>query len=93
MSADQIKSLNKFKIVDKPEEAALPNRAKYKELLMALKNLANDKSIYLSRQEMKLMKFTLNIGGLRSSLKAGSKRLGFSANAIEKDGGFYFFNR
>lgn len=93
MSAKEIETLNQFKIVDKPEESNFPNRAKYRDLLLALKNLAADKSIYLSKEEMARTGFALKIATLRQALKSGSKRLGFQANAIEKNGGFYFFNK
>lgn len=90
----EMKSLNKFNIVDKPQEAALGRNAWSNDLMVALKNLSTEKSIFLSSKELKELGCTTNnLTSLRTSLATKAKKLGFKIGVISKDSGFYFFTR
>lgn len=48
-----IEALNEFRITDKPQDASFKRAGKFDALIVAVKNLANERSIELTPSEFK----------------------------------------
>ena len=87
--SEVVRALNSFTIEEKPVEALFRKRTEFSELLTALKNLSNDKSIKLGEDYLKgrsLIQF-------KGSLKYASKKIGLTVGAIQKGRDIYVFTR
>jgi len=89
-----IEALNKFTIADKTEELVMLRRkGKFNEILVALKNLANDKTIKLSLRDVQEMYGTKNIKAMSMGMRQAGKKHNLEVSVVEKDGYVYIFNR
>ena len=88
----QVEALSKFRTEDIPDEIRMrAKRSKFVDLVVALKNLASDKSIVLDRKRdlgdyKKLQNF-------KTGLRAHCKKFGMKVDVVEKAGSVYVFTR
>ena len=93
MSQAVMEALSKFRVTSLPEGAKeLERSGKYDELVLALKNLANDKCIEFTPSEFKALfgvfdKFQTFKCGLRQR----AKKIGIKVNATQKTGTVYIW--
>lgn len=84
-------SLNKFQdqIVDKPEEANFTYKGKWDDLIMAVKNLAKEKSICLVKAQYGIENFK----NFRTCIKARARAQKFAIGAVEKGANVYVYRQ
>ena len=91
-----IESMNKFNVEKKPEALSNVSRGRFKELLIALSNLANDKCITMSlveTNEMFAYNLPIELKKLRAALYQVSKTAKLRACVEISNGTVYFFTR
>jgi hypothetical protein len=89
-------ALTEFRIVSRPAELNRRRcKGKYDRILVALSNLANDKTIQMTQEEAELMFGGMPIKRIDMSLKTAAKnrKLDFRPCVVEQSGYIYLFPR
>ncbi len=84
-----VDALNEFEIADKPAESIFRKNGEYTKLIIAIKNLANDKSIKLPISSLR----TSNVSNFRAHLQNKGRLIGIKIGTVQKGPYLYIFQR
>jgi hypothetical protein len=88
MTSETIEALSEFKIVAKPTVTS-NYKGKYDKLYIALKNLANDRSIELPNSVLGNCK----INSFRTNIRQQAKKRGINVAIIQQNGSIFIFKK
>jgi len=92
--ATLVKSMNKFKIVDKPMEASVGKSRCWGEIAVAIANLDGSKSIFLTKSDLVEMGTRVkDVQQIRGCVNQQAKKLKIKVGVCEKPEGFYFYKK